>query len=363
MEKYFAIWKRKQKLKKEKINSIKSKLENKEKLNNLINSLKKYKKNHRENDFCDMFPSTEPATPKNYKNRFKAQKTTIDRLTLKLEEKDRLIQELKLGILDRNALKSATEAKFEIREIFADCSVKVRCKVSPPQDYNEKFMITTQKAPKILQEMEERALERAKRREIIFERKRIIEENRKRILSQALENKRVQDEEEKKQNLEIIKEHRRKELEREKLKQERKLIFLEKYNRAIIFYNSKSLKWALQGLRQNLCEAKYNEVKSCVHYKTKLIHTAFKHWLSFVEDKYHDKNVLADAFFAKTILSKTFKILQKSRIESIRAMQVAEDFYDLLLLHNSFVHWHRYVCVQVMWREQQIKNFTNLYNR
>jgi hypothetical protein len=44
-------------------------------------------------------------------------------------------------------------------------------------------------------------------------------------------------------------------------------------------------------------------------------------------------------------------------------MQVAEDFYDLLLLNNTFVHWHRHVCVQIMSREKQMKIAQNHYKR
>lgn len=32
----------------------------------------------------------------------------------------------------------------------------------------------------------------------------------------------------------------------------------------------------------------------------------------------------------------------------VRALQVAEDWYDFKLTNNTFVHWHRYVCKQVM---------------
>jgi hypothetical protein len=58
-----------------------------------------------------------------------------------------------------------------------------------------------------------------------------------------------------------------------------------------------------------------------------------------------------------------FKYYFQARLESVRAMQVAEDFYDLLLLNNTFVHWHRHVCVQIMSREKQMKIAQNHYKR
>lgn len=373
----FDTWKRKVRLKKDKAESVRIKLEQREKLDNLMKVLKKYKKEQKGDvKFEEIKPKV---AAHSFRNRFEAQKSTIEKLTLKLEEKDRLIDELKLGILDKDALKSLNQTKIEIREIFANCSAKVRCKLPPPPDYSEKFMISTQKAPKIVQEMEEKALERAKRRELILERKRRIEENRQRMIAEALEKKRMQDEEEKKRSLETMKERRRKELELEKIKQANRLILLEKLKKAAALHRRNLLKKSFRSLLFNYLESKNNHERSVSHYRTKLLSRAVAEWLNFVELKYCDKNALADAVFAKKILTKTlttwrevnkkkcgvqmFKYYFQARLESVRAMQVAEDFYDLLLLNNTFVHWHRHVCVQIMSREKQMKIAQNHYKR
>jgi hypothetical protein len=299
----FDTWKRKVRLKKDKAESVRIKLEQREKLDNLMKVLKKYKKEQKGDvKFEEIKPKV---AVHSFRNRFEAQKSTIEKLTLKLEEKDRLIDELKLGILDKDALKSLNQTKIEIREIFANCSVKVRCKLPPPPDYSEKFMISTQKAPKIVQEMEEKALERAKRRELILERKRRIEENRQRMIAEALEKKRIQDEEEKKRSLETMKERRRKELELEKIKQANRLILLEKLKKAAALHRRNLLKKSFRSLLFNYLESKNNHERSVSHYRTKLLSRAVAEWLNFVELKYCDKNALADAVFAKKILTKT----------------------------------------------------------
>ncbi|RZC31882.1 calponin -likey domain-containing protein, partial [Asbolus verrucosus] len=305
---YFTFWRRKIKIKKEKVEEVKIKIEQRQKLDNLMKTLKKYKKENEERiNEIEKLPlkMQQRKSAEHFKNRYEAQKSTIEKLTLQLEEKDRLIDELKLGILNKDALKSINETKVEIRKIFANCSAKVRCKLVPPPDYSEKFMISTQKAPKILQEMEERALERAKKREIILERKRIIEENRKRMIAEALEKKRVQDEEEKKRNLDMIKERRRKELEMEKIRQINKTIFLGKLHKAVAL---------------------------------------------------HNKNLIKKGF-------RSFLYNYRMRLDRVRSMQVAEDFYDLLLQNNTFVRWHRNVCIQIMLREKQIRMAQKHYNR
>ncbi|KAJ3660902.1 hypothetical protein Zmor_005329 [Zophobas morio] len=346
LKKCFDVWRRVVKVKTEKEEIYRSKVQQREKLDNLVKALKKYRKENQEDSQPTQVKVKE--APTNFKSRFEAQKHAIEKLTLKIEEKDRVIEELKLGIFDREALKSLNETKIEIREIFANCSTKVRCKIAPPPDYSEKFMISTQKAPKIVQEVEERALERAKRRELILERKKIIQENRQRMIVAALERKRIQDEDEKKRSLEQIKERRRKELEMRQIRERNKLIFFEKVKIALGLYNRTLQRKAFQGLFENYTQGKENYERSKLHYKITLLSKVMHTWTEFMEDKYRDKNALADAVYAKNIVSRALQTWREFRIESIRSMQVAEDFYDLLLLNNTFVHWHRNVCIRIM---------------
>ncbi|KAJ8928029.1 hypothetical protein NQ314_019440 [Rhamnusium bicolor] len=44
-------------------------------------------------------------------------------------------------------------------------------------------------------------------------------------------------------------------------------------------------------------------------------------------------------------------------------MQVAEDFFDFRLTSNTFIHWHRYMCTQIILQHKQIKIADIHYNR
>lgn len=169
-----------------------------------------------------------------YKNRFEAQKNIIVMQKNKLKEQEKLIEQLKLGMVSKELYKSINNAEQNIKEIFQFASTKVKSKVNPIVSVGckEKLFeleLYSHKAPKFVQEMEKRAQEREIRRELIMERKREIDEYRKRIKEQAIEAKRAQDEEETKKNLEAMKEKRRKELEIQKKKQLIRLKFEQQY--------------------------------------------------------------------------------------------------------------------------------------
>ncbi|XP_044272276.1 inner centromere protein-like [Tribolium madens] len=363
LKSYFDAWRRQVKIKVEKAEAVQKKLEQKQKLENLIKALRKYQKKKQEEKHTSGAKTQPLKLLHNFKNRFVAQKNTIERLTSKLEEKEHLIEELKLGILDKEALKSLNETKVEIREIFAKCSAKTRCKVAPPADYSEKFMISTQKAPKLVQELEEKALERAKRHEIVVERKRILDETRARLVAEALEKKKTQDEEEKKKQLEMIKERRKQELEREKKRQENKAIFLEKMKKAEELHKRHLLKNALKKLLDEYTAMKMKQETSKRHLKNCILRKSIAAWKRFIEDKYRDKNAKADGCFAKKILTRVMDKWRKLRLERVRANQVAEDYYDFVLLEKSFTQWHRHVCVEFMKQEKQKKLAEMHYNR
>lgn len=277
-----------------------------EKLENLVQSKEKMTTENA----VKLQKNFNPPEKNNYEQRFKAQKIAIKKLSRKLEVQNQVIDNLKLGIIEKQTLKSLEESKIEIREIFSHCSVKVRCKLAPPVAFNETFMISTRKAPESIKRMEQRALERIRRREIIMERKHIIEENRKRLIQEAIESKRVQDDEKKKRNLELIKERRRKELEIEKARQKNKLIHFEKLKNAQYFYEKKLLKKGFEKIKKNSTEQKNNYLKSVEHYERKIIRVSFGKWQALIERLYKDKYKLAQQVFSWNIISRTFKIWQ-----------------------------------------------------
>lgn len=242
-----------------------------------------------------------------FENRFKTQKAVIEVQKAKLEAQNRLIEDLKLGIIKDELSKSLEHTKTELREIFSKSSNKLKCKMAPTgvklEDTLANFIIKSNKAPKFLQQMEIRALERAKNREIIRERKRLIDEEKQRIFEYAIEQKRIQDEEEKRKNLEAIKEKQRADLERQKIIQMNKEKYFCDLKKASRFYNKTILKRYFAGLQHNVYMVRNSILRADDFYERNLKLKTFCCWVNFIEEKYRELNDKADALFERRILS------------------------------------------------------------
>lgn len=236
-----------------------------------------------------------------FKNRFMAQKNIIDIQKAKLDEQNKMIEELKLGIMREDILKSIEHTKFNIREIFANCSEKIKCKVPIACDQENKFNVSIQKAPKIVQRMEDRAVERARNREVILERKRLVEEMRRKMLEEAIENKRVLEEEERKRTLEIMKEKRKKELQLEKIRHEKRKIYEEKLHKAIDFHEFLLKQQCLRKLYNNVIFSREKYLIAVEHYRKKVLGESMNMWINFVDGLYVVKYEMADAHFSYKI--------------------------------------------------------------
>ncbi|XP_018576015.1 coiled-coil domain-containing protein 191 [Anoplophora glabripennis] len=367
-KKYFLLWKKTVKHKIEKKKLPRNTLDQKEKLERFFKRIKQHTKREKscskKETLCTNISQQKPPSPQIYENRYKAQKSIIIMQKAKLEEQNKVIEELKMGVIREDLLKSIENTKNNIREIFSNCSSKVKCKVPVVViQETQQFKIRTQKAPKIVQQLEQRALLRAQKRQLVLETKRLIEEARQKMLEEAIENKRVMEEEERKRNLEIIKERRKKELEQEKVRQANKQKYLESLNKAINFYNKLTLAKCFKKLYKNCQTNKANALLAKEHYETKTLKRNIYRWCDFVEDTYKLKYEIADAHFTYTVLKKTLKIWHEVHIENKRNMQVAEDLYDFRLTSNTFIYWHRYVCSLFTLQSKQLKLAESRYRR
>lgn len=239
-----------------------------------------------------------------FKNRFMTQKNIINLQKSKLEEQNKIIEELKFGIIREDILKSIENTKINIREIFAGCSERIKCKLPTGFVEEQKFNVNIQKAPKIVQQMEERALERAKNREIILERKKLIEEIRQKMVVEAIERKRVLEEEERKRILETIKEKRKRELKLERLRQEKRIVFEEKLKISVEFHDRLLKEQCVRKLYNNLILCRQREFNAIEHHRKKVLKESLTNWMNFVESLYIVKYETADALF-------TYKVLKK----------------------------------------------------
>lgn len=250
-----------------------------------------------------------------FKNRFMAQKNIINLQKSKLEEQNKLIAELKLGIIREDILKSIENTKISIREIFAGCSERLKCKLPVVSIDERKFNINIQKAPKIVQQMEERAFHRAKNREIILQRKKLIEEMRQKILEEAIEKKRVLEDEERKRTLETMKEKRKKELELERIRQEKRRVYEEKLKISVEFHDKLLKGQCLRKLYNNLISCREKQFTAIEHYRKKVLRESLMKWLNFVDSLYIVKYETADALFTYKILKKYIMIWKEVGIK------------------------------------------------
>ncbi|KAK9877049.1 hypothetical protein WA026_016078 [Henosepilachna vigintioctopunctata] len=280
-----------------------------------------------------------------YKYRFEAQKNIIEQQKFKLQEKEKIINELRVGIMTEEVKEFQNKSKLLIRELFQDCKIKMAGKV--PLDYlptnGEKLWIKTKNAPKILQQLEKRAFDRMKYREMIRERKKLLDETKKKIHEELLEQKKYLEEEEKKKQLELMKEKRKEELIKIKMRQINKEKFLENLEKAKQQYQLKLLKYTFLKWKLTYKWSLDKKVKGDIHYKTCLLKKSINTLLNIVEMKYSMKYEMADVFHRKLILGRTFNILKERNMERIRAMQVAEDFYDFNMQYKIFKRWHKHM--------------------
>lgn len=274
-----------------------------DKLDSLIETLKKMK---RDEDLkkSEKYELNSEKSRSSYKNRFLVQKNIINLQKTRLEEQNKIIEELKLGIIREDILKSIENTKINIKEIFAGCSEKNKCRIPAVFVEENKFNVNIQKAPKIIQQMEERALQRERKREIILERKKIIENMRQKLLEEAIEKKRVLEEEDRKRNLEIMKEKRKKELELERIRHEKRKQFEEKMNIAVEFHTKLLKQQCIRKLYNNLMLSREKKVVAIVHFKNKVLRECLNLWMDFVDSLYIVKYEIADAHFSYKMLKK-----------------------------------------------------------
>lgn len=300
-----------------------------------------------------------------FQNRLIAQKSIIETQKLKLLEQEKIINDLKLGIITQEAKDALKKNKVDIRELFGDCTSKNIGKI--PLDIIQKeqqsFLLKTQLAPKILQHLKARELERIKNREIILERKKLIEEEKKRIYEEAIANKKIRDEEEKRKNLEKIKQKRKEEMERMKKTQLLKQRAQENWNKAVKFHEKKILQKYFKKFQEHQIKCIQNNIKSLKFYRHWLLKKFFRVLLNLVEKKYAYKFSIAKSFYNFKVLQKAMEALKKNTLESMRSMQVAEDYYDFRLQNKIFEVWHRYVCTEYILQDMKYKKAIFHYSK
>ncbi|XP_022918028.2 coiled-coil domain-containing protein 191 isoform X1 [Onthophagus taurus] len=350
VEKYFNIWRAKVRKKKRPDTG----LIKKEKINNFLERLKQTteQKIAEPNKLTTQSKSSNnlscyqiKTSNETFKNRLKSQQDVIQNQKAQINEQNKLIEDLRLGIIQEETTKSLNNSHYEIREIFRRCSGSVRCKITPPEaSENNVHVIELRcsKPPKLFREMEKRAEERSLKRQIIKERKRVLDERKQILAAEAVERKKTVEEEERKKNLEMIKERRRLESETIKIKELKRKEYLEKIHKANKFHNRKLKLMVFDGMKKMIKIMEENFFKAEFYYDNCAKRNCFLALKKYSNQKIFERNCKADGLFQFKVLKKSFQAWKVLIIMKKQSLQVAEDVFDMKLQSKMFLKWKQF---------------------
>ncbi|XP_060803829.1 reticulocyte-binding protein homolog 2a isoform X2 [Amyelois transitella] len=296
-----------------------------------------------------------------YQHRYKIQKHVIALQKAKLEEQNRLIEELKYNKIVEASKQSVEDMREEIRktyyEIDRQLKPKIKCLTNELKihDIEEPALVLhCLKVPQFLQRMEKRAREREEKHAIIRERRRQLEEDRIRLKQQAELAKAEMDKEEKMKRIIELREKRKKErMEAIRKKQHadriRALIVMADlhYERYLM------VKYGIRPFRKLLQKRRNNIEKAKAHYTFQLKKNIFLNWMWYTEDMWFERNYKADDFHRKKILRKAFDAWKQAQQAYIQKKQVADDYYDFYVTQLVFRHFRR--GTEVVRKENELK--------
>ncbi|XP_063538443.1 girdin [Cydia strobilella] len=306
-----------------------------------------------------------------YQHRYKMQKHIIALQKAKLEEQNRLIDELKYNRIIEASKQSVDEMREEVRRTYYELDRHLKPKIKLlsnelkiPDIEEPSLVLHCLKVPQFLQRMEKRAREREEKHAMIRERRRQMEEERIRMKQQAELAKLEMDKEEKIKRIKELREKRKKErIEAIRKKQYadrmRSLIVMADlhYERVLLAkYCMRPLKMLMELKRDNIEKAK-------AHYKFQLKKNTFLHWMFYTEDMWIERNYKAENFYRKKLLRKTFEALKKNHREYVLRRQVAEDYYDFYVAQLVFRKLRENVAVLKKEQEVKMQKATLYYNR
>ncbi|CAH0702376.1 unnamed protein product [Spodoptera exigua] len=309
-----------------------------------------------------------------YQHRYKLQKHIIALQKAKLEEQNRLIEELKYNRIVEASRQSVDDMREEVRktyyEIDRHLKPKIKCltnELKIPEIEEPSLILHCLKVPQFLQRMEKRAREREEKHAMIRERRRQMEEERIKmkqqvifvririlllcvisILISTIKGKLIKcfqaelakaemDKEEKMKRIQELREKRRK----EKIEHIRKKQWASRLRALIVMadlHYEKTLK-AKYGIRpfRILIEMKRDNIeKAKAHYIFQLKNNTFLHWLWHTEDMWMERNFKAENFWRKKLLRKALDAFKRNHHGLVLKKQVADDYYDLYLTQMAF---------------------------
>lgn len=321
-----------------KTSRVKTKSNNK-KIENFLENIQKFKLSNSQKSKSDLHSSdkekndtisvkTKPKSSSSletkvssFEHRFKAQKDIIAMQKAKLAEQNKLIEELKLTKIQKEARQSLEKAQSELQKTAKLSSkYKYRAKPEPKAVIEEvvedpigvAFSLNLSKAPKLVQMMEERAKEREEKRILIKERKRIIEEEKKRLVEEQIQRKMQEESEEKQQRIEKMKRQRELTRQLEIRRQLEKKRFITINQLAHEHYKRKLMKnYGMKHFRMLVYNVKINLEIGKRFYEHNIVIRCYRSWKMYAKGIIAEKTNRADNLYEYKMKRKLMKSWKK----------------------------------------------------
>lgn len=238
----------------------------------------------------------------------------------KIQEQESLIKELQLLRLKLEGEKFAMETRQLLDDSERKCDKKLRSKVHQLSvcHANEKLKVDKYKDGwDFVTRMEVRADERRKRWDAIRQRKALLEQERLEKLRLEEEKRRQQEEEEKRRKIQQFRAEKER-LADLKRKQEQERLYLNMLNSmAAEHYEALLLRSSFNAFKSHLLQAK-----------------------TMAEE--------ADRHYRRTVMTRVFTVWRLYwKVEVRKKMEVAEEFYEHLLLRNGFERFKLVIYVSI----------------
>ncbi|KAL0880951.1 hypothetical protein ABMA27_002113 [Loxostege sticticalis] len=355
VKKYILRWKKHVTKKKEYMNK-----QRQETLNNFFDKLSK-KKVQSPSPELENKPKLFARDYNTYQHRYMMQKHIIALQKAKLEEQNRVIEELKYNKIVEASRQSVDAMKEEVRKTYYDIDrqlkPKIKCltnELKLHEIQEPALVLHCLKVPKFLQRMEKRAREREEKHALIRERRRQMEEERIRLKQQAELAKAEMDKEEKLKRIQELREKRK----RDKIESIRKKQHVERLRALIVmadlhYERSLMVRFGIRPFRKLLQIRRDNMEKAKMHYLFQLKKNVFLNWMWYTEDMLYERNYIAEEFYRKKLLRKSFDCLKRNVHSYTLKKQVADDFYDLYVMQLVFRKFRE--AIEIVKKENEMK--------
>ncbi|XP_077294903.1 uncharacterized protein LOC143917294 [Arctopsyche grandis] len=294
-------------------------------------------------------------------NRLQVQTHTIALLKAQLEQKNRMIEELKLKKIVEDATMSSNLVN-EFKNTLSQCSIsvkpKMKCVIGEPihveSSSEESLKIQCIKVPKFLQQMEHRARQREEKRKIVTERRKQIEYEKERFKEQMQIERQIKDQDERTKRINEFKEKHKK----EQLLAIKRKEFAERlrslYVMADLHFEKKLImKYGFQTLKLFVIKVKEDNIMAIKFDEYRISRSFFVSWSNCVKKVLEIKQLKAQNFYENKLKVKAFTEMKKMHKTMLCKQYTAEDWYIARIVDKLFTIWKKNVIVLSRFRKKQ----------